>query len=322
LTLIHFSNSLIQRGQIDVVRRNLYDGLIPADTVIKADLEYVAHHWNDLSFDLWEEVKGHHFYTRMVQRRALIEGALLADELGDSAAAGFYRQQAQLISIEIEKHWSSSQQILLATLDAQNQPGCRSKDSGLDVAVVLGALHGCVGDGFLCPGSDQVLITAERLRSAFDGIYRINQVAQNRAGEAVGSAIGRYPEDCYDGVTTNGTAGAWFLATHAFAELYYRAAHEWQALGSFQVTTPKYDLIRRAGVAVALGETITSSDPRFAQILSGLQALGDAELRRSMLHSDAQGSMSEQMNGVSGYMQSARDLSWSYSSFLTAVWAR
>jgi Glycosyl hydrolases family 15 len=34
--------------------------------VIKADLDYVSSHWDAATFDLWEEVNGAHFYTRMV----------------------------------------------------------------------------------------------------------------------------------------------------------------------------------------------------------------------------------------------------------------
>jgi glucoamylase len=269
-------------------------------------------------------VKGFHFYTRMVQRRAMIEGALFADEMGDTGAADFYRQQAQAIAQELVNHWDSGRQIVVATLSPQNSPGCHAKASGLDVAVVLGALHGCAGDGFFCPGSDQILATAESLRRSFLSIYPINRIAQDSAGESVGSAIGRYPEDCYDGVSTSGTAGAWFLAVHAYAELYYRAAHDWQSAGSVTLTSGKLAVLARElpGVAFQPGETVSSQDPRFAQILAAMQNAGDEELRRSKLHADAQGSMSEQMNASTGYMQSARDLSWSYSSFLTAIWSR
>jgi len=35
--------------------------------VIKADLDFIASNWNTTSgFDLWEEVPGSHFYTRLV----------------------------------------------------------------------------------------------------------------------------------------------------------------------------------------------------------------------------------------------------------------
>jgi glucoamylase len=39
------------------------------DIVIKADLDFVANNWNASGFDLWEEVYGQHFYTRLVLAR-------------------------------------------------------------------------------------------------------------------------------------------------------------------------------------------------------------------------------------------------------------
>src|SRR5271167_858904 len=35
-------------------------------TVIKADLDYVATNWDSAGCDLWEEVYGFHFFTRLV----------------------------------------------------------------------------------------------------------------------------------------------------------------------------------------------------------------------------------------------------------------
>jgi len=93
ISLIHFANLLLKEGQESFVKNALYQSSLPATSPIKMDLEYVSHHWRDPSYDLWEEVKGTHFYTLMVQRRALIEGAILAVRLGDSLAANWYRAQ-------------------------------------------------------------------------------------------------------------------------------------------------------------------------------------------------------------------------------------
>ena len=82
-TLARLAQTLLDQGREDLVRRELYAPELPAQTVIKADLEFVAHHWREPSFDLWEECLGQHFYTRMVQRRALVEGARLARRMGD-----------------------------------------------------------------------------------------------------------------------------------------------------------------------------------------------------------------------------------------------
>src|SRR5690606_18821482 len=73
LTLIRVARILLERGQGQFVQQFLYDGRLPSRTVIKRDLEYVAAEWRKPSFDLWEEVLGHHYYTLAVQFRSLLE---------------------------------------------------------------------------------------------------------------------------------------------------------------------------------------------------------------------------------------------------------
>ena len=67
--------------RLQIIIKKLYDGKEPSSSVIKADLDFVSNHWQDPCFDLWEEVNGTHFYTRMQQRTALREGAALAKAL-------------------------------------------------------------------------------------------------------------------------------------------------------------------------------------------------------------------------------------------------
>lgn len=189
--------------------KELYDGKIPTESVVKADLEYISHHWNQTSFDLWEEVRGFHFFTRMVQRKALVRGAELARLMGDRGAADWYSKQAGLLKKEILKHWIPRKGYLVATLGRDG--GADYKYSGLDSAVVLGVLLGSVGDGFMGVSDSRVRATVKALERKFRGIYTINK----RAG-IPGVAIGRYPEDKYFG------GNPWVLTTLAFAEYYYR----------------------------------------------------------------------------------------------------
>jgi glucoamylase len=60
-----------------------YEAEMPPRSVIKADLEYVSHFWNESSFDLWEETEGLHFFNLMVSARSLREGSKLAKAFGD-----------------------------------------------------------------------------------------------------------------------------------------------------------------------------------------------------------------------------------------------
>ena len=47
-------------------------------SVIKADLDYVLNNWNSPCCDLWEEVYGFHFFTRLVltSDSLFIEGSI------------------------------------------------------------------------------------------------------------------------------------------------------------------------------------------------------------------------------------------------------
>ena len=269
ITFIRFAKELLSEGKEELVRTLLYDNSLPAQTVIKKDLEFVSHHWKEASFDLWEEVLGDHFYTRMVQRRALLDGAELARILGDNGAADWYEKQGLALEECLLSFWDENRKILVTTLNPSG--GLQSKTSDLDVAVILGVLHGYRNDGFLSPADDRVLATAAALESAFETLYPINGQSN------LGTAIGRYPEDRYDGYTTSSKGNPWVLATAAFAEFYYKV---------------------------------------------GDQKKGDAFLKRLQYHSNPDGSLSEQINQDTGFMQGARDLTWSYASFLTALFAR
>jgi glucoamylase len=306
------------------LRTDLYGGSIPAKAVIKADLEFVAHNWKKSSFDLWEEVQGHHFYTRAVQRRALVEGAALATELGDFDAASFYREQAEALEVEIMHHWNSEAGYIGATLGFTN--GNRGKNSNLDVAVILGVLHGATKDGFLAPSNPPIMATAERIREVFDSEYRISSVNRDPNKDKLGTAIGRYPEDTYDGVGVESKGNPWFLATAAYAEYCYRLAADYQKTGTIKVNRWTRRFLASMVPALKLGdadeETITDSDVRFNEVIKGLRDSGDSFLRRIRFHTDLDGHLSEQYNRDNGYLQGARDLTWSYASFVTAVLSR
>jgi glucoamylase len=340
VTLIRLANQLMNEGQASWVRSNLYDGFEPSSTVIKVDLDFVAHHWQDRSVDLWEEVTGDHFFTRMAQRRALIEGAALANALGDPNAANFYLQQSQALSQSLAQFWSDQAGYVGASL---NTNGAKDKYSNLDVAVVLGSLHGYANDNFYSPGSDSILGTAERIRQAFaNGLdegspnggnqsypaYGINGTTRDFENGVLGTAIGRYPEDNYDGYEANNegsnTGNPWFLATEAYAELCYRAATEWSTAQRIPITALNLSFLTGIGASNGLrvGDVLTPQDSRFRGVLGGLVAGGDSYLRRVRFHMDGTGSLSEEMNRDSGYMQGANDLTWSYAALLTAVGTR
>ncbi|MBI3557677.1 MAG: glycoside hydrolase family 15 protein [Deltaproteobacteria bacterium] len=319
ITLVRLAEKLMGEGAGSYVRERLYDGKLPSDSVIKTDLEFVAHHWREASIDLWEEVRGLHFYTRAVQRRSLLDGARLAERLGDGGAARFYLEQAALIEAELAKHWDGGRGYVVATLDYEG--GDRGKNSNLDSAVVLGVLHSTApGDAFMSPARDIYLATAEKIRQAFEREYAVNRRKADFDGNRIEAAIGRYPEDVYDGVSLDKKGNPWVLATSAFAEYCYRVALACFEQGSVQITKLGLPFLQAMvpGVSLHAGETLQRSDPRFAALLSGLRESGDSFLRRTKLHGNPDGALSEQINRDNGYMQGAHDLTWSYASFISA----
>jgi glucoamylase len=281
IALIRWAESLLDRGQEDYVRTWLYATDLPAQTVVKADLEYVSHHWKDPSFDLWEEVKGQHFFTQMVQRKALVLGARLARRLKDPAAAKWYQSQAKALEQNINTHWDDWRGYILATTHWVE--GVNYKNSQLDIAVILGVIHGSTGSYFNVTDT-RVVQTFERLVTEFAGLYPVNRIPT-----VPGVALGRYPEDLYAGTDFDG-GNPWVLATLAAAQYCYESAAE-----------------------------LSQKNPSYAK---KMLARGDDFFQRVQFHSNKDGSLSEQIQRTSGYMVSARDLTWNYSAVLTAAWAR
>ncbi len=323
ITAIRFAKLLLAEGNYEsYVRAKLYNGEFPGQSLIKKDLEFVSHHWQDPCFDLWEDTKGMHFYARMVQRRSLVDGAELADLLGDSKAAVWYRSQAQALESEILKHWDAARGYFVETLNWSG--GNSKKASGLDVAVILGVLHGSTPDSFLSPGSDRIVATAERLREVFQELYPVNRIP------GLGTAIGRYPEDDYDGLTVGEQPGnPWFLSTLAYAELNYRIAQEWGAQGKVDVTELNLPYLRsllgnslHSAGGLRVGMSLVKGQPGFDLLLNRIRENGDSYFLRVKYHTPADGSFSEQFSQNDGFIQGARDLAWSYVSFLSALTER
>jgi len=213
--MIAWAQDLLKTNGTDYVLKNLWVADAQKHSVIKWDLEFIAHHWPEETFDLWEETKGQHFFTRMVQRKALLDGAALGRRLGDAGAAAYYEEQAKALEAKIDEHWDGS--VIRATMPGSVGP---LKYRSLDSAVILGSLYGETGDGFYSPTSDKVVKTAQALEDALRGVYQIND--KDDAAGVPGYLVGRYPNDTYTGYATGGLGNPWILCTHAMAEIFYR----------------------------------------------------------------------------------------------------
>lgn len=130
----------------------------------------------------------------------------------------------------------------------------------------------------------RILQTMKLQTESFRNLYPINKVGVSGVG------IGRYPEDVYDGDKFQG-GNPWVLNTAAFATAYYHAAKE--SLDNGQRDQAK----------------------RFV-------AMGDEFMKRVQYHANPDGSLSEQIDRNTGHMTSARDLTWSHSEVIVAIWGR
>jgi glucoamylase len=278
ISLIHWANVLISEGKEAVVRKKLYSSHLPAASPIKKDLEYISHHWKEPSYDLWEEVKGIHFYTLMVIRRALKEGALLASRLGDAGAARWYNLQAKEIEFELLNFWDSEKKYITATINRTE--GVDYKTSNLDTSIILGLIHGGMNDGFLSWDHPHVLSTINKIISVNAELYFVNQQRH-----VPGIAIGRYPEDRYGGDNFNG-GNPWPLCTLAVAQALYEYAN------------------------------LLKKQNKLADALR-ISKRADQFVERVKYHANPDDSLSEQINRNSGYMISAENLTWNYAALLT-----
>ncbi|KAI8645435.1 Six-hairpin glycosidase-like protein [Parasitella parasitica] len=293
------------------------DTLAPA--IIK-DLNYVVDVWQQPCYDLWEEIEGVHFYTLMVMRRALLDAVDFFDAHSDTPFRDdSYRSTAYQIEKRIEFFWSSHLNHITSTQDIRNGV---QKPSGLDVSILLAAnLVSERNDGFFTPDSDKILATAHALENTFKSIYPLNQ----QLDERLGTSIGRYPEDFYDGIGIS-VGNPWFIATAAYTELYYLAIKKWKQVGVV------INDINRPFFCQLLG----TSTPYFAQqntyyapgsleldhLIFKATLSADKYLATIQYHQARNGSISEQFDRYIGYMAGARDLTWSHAAFITAAKAK
>ena len=301
LTLIKFARALISETKAEEAWR-LFG-------IIKYDLEFVSHHWTEPCFDLWEEIKGQHFYTLIVQYQSMISGAAYVSLVGDSGAAQWYLEQAKKMENVLERHWDKRNSYILSTLNRVG--GIDYKKSNLDASVILGVLHANT-DSVFAVDDPRVESSLLRLKQTFKALYSINQSGPEGVG------IGRYPEDKYDGYSSSGEGNPWILITNGFAEYYYRLAKRYQERGMILVTPLNQSFFKDLGFNLSNGN-LKKEDRVFKSLIERLRAEGDQYFIRVKYHVDSDGQMSEQMNRWSGFLQGARDLTWSYASFLTAL---
>ena len=180
--LIAYSRYLVASGNTSYANSTVWP-------LISNDLTYVASYWNQTGFDLWEEIDGSSFFTYNAQHRALVEGATLASELGQSCDG--CSTQAPLILCFLQNFWSGS--YIISNINVNDGRSGKDANSILSsIQVFDAAAVSCDATTFQ-PCSDRMLANHKVVTDSFRSVFPIN----SGVAEGTAVAVGRYPEDTY-----------------------------------------------------------------------------------------------------------------------------
>jgi glucoamylase len=276
--------------------------------LIKTDLRFIAAHWREPCFDLWEEELGYHYYTRLLHHAALADGARWMQETGmDDAARQACLAAAQETAQTLDAYWRQDRGFYESRRNVVNPaPG---KD--LDFAVILAVIHAGRKAGTHSGLDPRVMATLARLEALFGASYMINRSRpENR-----GPAMGRYANDKYF------SGGAYYFSTLGTAEFYYALAAAVAEGSDLPVTADNKEFTRMFGVA----DDDTRALPPGRNERPDFEALlrrGDQFMATVAAYTPASGELSEQFDQTTGAQTSAKTLAWSHAAFISAFASR
>jgi glucoamylase len=267
--------------------------------LLHSDLDFTLRHWREPCFDLWEEDFRTHYYTRLVQSAALAYGAAWAAGAGDNRRARRYRTAADKARRSLHRHWRSGRDFYCSRWPVQGS----DPDKALDISAVLAVLHADLRTGPHSVLDPRAQATLHRLEQLFAAEYAINRLQS----ETTAPAMGRYKGDRYF------SGGAYYLATLAAAEFYYRLA---------EAVAQGYRLER-----TACNQAFIDGVPKQSSVDSpfrpdAFMRRGDAFMETVRRFTPGSGELSEQFDQSTGVQSSGKNLAWSYAAFVTARDAR
>lgn len=177
-----------------------------AAPLLHSDIGFLLNHASQPDFDMWEEERGHNYYSLRLSATALEQAALW---LKDAPLAETCRAAAAELQTKLDEFWLEREGFYRSRLAG-------APNKFLDISVIFAAIH-AGGDGPLHSIRDvRMLATMEKLESLFARLYPINRDRP----QTHGPALGRYEGDVYF------SGGAYYFSTLAAAEFYYRLARE------------------------------------------------------------------------------------------------
>jgi glucoamylase len=268
--------------------------------LIRGDLAFTRSYGTRPCHDIWEEESGYHYYTQLLRAEALRAGAAWLEERSQPEEARAFRVAAEETLAHLDNLWNGAAGFYCS------RTGVVSGDPAkkLDCSVLLGILHAGRAGGRHSVLDPRAQATLSALEELFEAEYAINH---NRpAGR--GLALGRYANDRYY------SGGAYYFSTLAAAEFYFRLAAALRGGAPLPVTAENLRFRQRLGAGDAAADS-----PALAALA---QERGDAILRTVQAFTPDSGDLSEQFDHTTGVQTSAKQLTWSYAAFVTAVASR
>jgi glucoamylase len=268
--------------------------------LIRGDLAFTLAHGDGPFHDIWEEESGYHYYTQLLRAEALGSGAGWLEHTVAQAEARPYGVAADETLARLDKLWDAASGFY------RSRTGVAAGDAAkeLDSAVILGILHAGRTGGRHSVLDPKAQATLSALEELFEAEYPINHNRQPGRGVA----LGRYANDRYY------SGGAYYFATLAAAEFYFRLATALRGGAQLAVTPENLRFRQRLGIGDA------AADGRALARLA--QEHGDAIMRTVQVFTPASGDLSEQFDRTTGKQTSAKRLTWSYAAFITAAASR
>ena len=197
----------------------------------------------------------------------------------------------------LQTFWNG--QYVLANTNENN--GRTAKDAN----TLLGSIHtfdpsAACDDSTFQPCSEKALANHKVVTDSFRSIYAIN----SGIAQGVAVAVGRYPEDSYQG------GNPWYINTASAAELLYDALYQWNRLGSLTVTSTNLAFFKDFSSSVTPG-TYASSSATFTSLTNAIRVCADGYMSIIEKYTPSGGALAEQFSRSDGTPLSAVDLTWS-----------
>lgn len=325
ITIIRYLN-LLEKYRLNITHPELHSSNWIYDKIVKPDLNYIIKYWYQKGFDLWEEVNSIHLFTSLTQLKALKLGIEISDKLDNDKVFKdhlFEAFCALKFYIVVDSGFKNSNLPYLIETPSLVAQG---KRSGLDVASILASLisHDMTSqDSKDIPFPVEDSIVFSTLTSLINDMKYRYPINHGKIGFSKGFALGRYPEDIYDGYGLS-EGNPWFISTATASELIYKII--------YNLHKNEKDLILTSDQAILISEIsnihfkcnfkeiiLPFGSDAFYEMTMALMNYADSFLEIIMEHVDNEGHMSEQFNRYSGYMEGAENLTWSYGSFWSSL---